>query len=41
MGSIGRDDHVVLGYNYRMNEIAAAMGLVQLKKLERISTEEE
>lgn len=36
-GMIGRDDHVVLGYNYRMNEIAAAMGLVQLKKLERLN----
>jgi dTDP-4-amino-4,6-dideoxygalactose transaminase len=30
----GRDDHQVLGYNYRMNEMAAAMGLVQLKKLD-------
>lgn len=33
-GLINRDDHVYLGYNYRMNEIAAAMGLVQLKKLD-------
>lgn len=33
-GMAGRDDHVVLGYNYRMNEIAASMGLVQLKKLD-------
>ena len=33
-GMTGRDDHVCLGYNYRMNEMAAAMGLVQLKKLE-------
>jgi perosamine synthetase len=32
-GMVNRDDHVCLGYNYRMNEIAAAMGLVQLKKL--------
>ena len=33
-GMVGRDDHVELGYNYRMNEFAAAMGLVQLEKLE-------
>jgi len=33
-GMSGRDDHVELGYNYRMNEFAAAMGLVQLEKLE-------
>jgi len=33
-GMAGRDDHIVLGYNYRMNEIAAAMGLVQLYKLD-------
>tara|TARA_Y100000294_G_scaffold127928_1_gene119540 strand:+ start:283 stop:1449 length:1167 start_codon:yes stop_codon:yes gene_type:complete len=33
-GLVNRDDHVYLGYNYRMNEIAAAMGLVQLNKLD-------
>ncbi len=33
-GMVGRDDHVMLGYNYRMNEMAASMGLVQLKKLD-------
>jgi perosamine synthetase len=33
-GLINRDDHVYLGYNYRMNEMAAAMGLVQLNKLD-------
>lgn len=32
-GMVNRDDHVRLGYNYRMNEIAGAMGLVQVKKL--------
>jgi len=32
-GMTGRDDHEVLGYNYRMNEMAAAIGLVQLRKL--------
>jgi len=26
--------HVVLGYNYRMTEMCAAVGLVQLKKLD-------
>ncbi len=36
-GMIGRDQHVVLGYNYRMSEINAAIGLVQLKKLEHLS----
>lgn len=36
-GLINRDDHVCLGYNYRMNEIAAALGLVQLKKLDRLN----
>jgi dTDP-4-amino-4,6-dideoxygalactose transaminase len=34
LGMVNRDDHVVLGYNYRMNEMAAAMGLVQMEKLE-------
>ena len=33
-GMVGHDDHVMLGYNYRMNEIAGAMGLVQFKKLD-------
>lgn len=33
-GMANRDDHVMLGYNYRMNEMAAAMGLVQLNKLD-------
>jgi perosamine synthetase len=33
-GMINRDDHVLLGYNYRMTEMEAAMGLVQLAKLE-------
>ena len=33
-GLINRDDHVCLGYNYRMDEMAAAMGLVQLRKLD-------
>jgi perosamine synthetase len=36
-GLINRDDHIYLGYNYRMNEMAAAMGLVQLEKLDRFN----
>jgi perosamine synthetase len=32
-GMADRDTHTVLGYNYRMTEIAAAIGLVQLTKL--------
>jgi len=36
-GLINRDDHIYLGYNYRMNEIAAAMGLVQLNKLDYLN----
>ena len=33
-GLINRDEHICLGYNYRMNEMAAAMGLVQLSKID-------
>ena len=33
-GLEGRNDHVTLGYNYRMTEMAAAIGIVQLAKLE-------
>ncbi len=36
-GMVGRDEHIILGYNYRMSEINAAIGLVQLKKLERLN----
>jgi dTDP-4-amino-4,6-dideoxygalactose transaminase len=36
-GLVGRDDHIMLGYNYRMSEINAAIGLVQLKKLEDLN----
>jgi len=36
-GMTSRDDHVVLGYNYRMNEIAAAIGLIQLAKLDELN----
>jgi dTDP-4-amino-4,6-dideoxygalactose transaminase len=33
-GEASKYEHVLLGYNYRMTEMAAAIGLVQLKKLE-------
>jgi perosamine synthetase len=33
-GESERYTHVVLGYNFRMTDIAAAIGIVQLKKLE-------
>src|SRR2546426_2361164 len=33
-GEASKDQHVALGYNYRMTEIAAAIGLVQLRKLD-------
>lgn len=36
-GMIDRDTHYYLGYNYRMSEINAAIGLVQLKKLESMN----
>lgn len=36
-GMIGRDDHVRLGFNNRMTEMAAAMGIVQLKKLDSLN----
>jgi dTDP-4-amino-4,6-dideoxygalactose transaminase len=36
-GMSDRDHHDYLGYNYRMNEIAAAMGIEQLKKLDHFN----
>jgi dTDP-4-amino-4,6-dideoxygalactose transaminase len=33
-GQKTRYEHVVIGYNYRMNDISAAIGIEQLKKLE-------
>jgi dTDP-4-amino-4,6-dideoxygalactose transaminase len=36
-GMVGRDQHAVLGYNNRMTEIEAAMGLVQLSKLDKLN----
>jgi len=36
-GMVNRNDHLYLGYNYRMSEIHAAIGIVQLKKLESLN----
>lgn len=36
-GMISRDEHVMLGYNYRMSEINAAIGIVQLSKLDKLN----
>lgn len=38
-GQDGRYNHVELGYNYRMNDIQAAFGIVQLSRLEKIMSE--
>ena len=36
-GMINRNEHTILGYNYRLSEIHAAIGIVQLKKLDRFN----
>ena len=36
-GQKGKYDHVTLGYNYRMTEMTAAIGLVQLAKLDKMN----
>ena len=36
-GQTEKYHHAILGYNYRMTELSAAIGLVQLKKLEKIN----
>jgi len=36
-GAVRRYEHVELGYNYRMTDIAAAIGRVQLRKLEQMN----
>jgi dTDP-4-amino-4,6-dideoxygalactose transaminase len=36
-GLIGRDDHVALGFNYRMSELAAAIGRVQLGRMPELN----
>jgi perosamine synthetase len=36
-GQTSKYEHVILGYNYRMTEIAAAIGLVQLSRLDKLN----
>ena len=36
-GQTEKYHHIVLGYNYRMTELSAAVGLVQLKKLDELN----
>lgn len=40
-GMINRDDHIMLGYNYRMNELQAAIGVAQFPKLEKWNIQRE
>ncbi len=40
-GDLGKYNHVVLGYNYRMTNIQGALGLVQLKRLEKFIRQRE
>jgi perosamine synthetase len=37
-GQESKYEHVLLGYNYRMTEVAAALGLVQLRRLDNFIT---
>ena len=37
-GMVGRDEHLLLGYNNRMTEIEAALGLVQLGRLDELNS---
>lgn len=36
-GMTGRDDHIRLGFNDRMTEMEAAMGIIQLQKLDELN----
>jgi len=36
-GMVNRNEHTILGYNYRLSEIHAAIGIVQLKKLDKFN----
>ena len=36
-GETGKYHHAILGYNYRMSEITAAVGSVQLRKLDKLN----
>lgn len=40
-GMINRDDHIMLGYNYRMNEVQAAIGVAQFPKLDEWNNKRE
>jgi perosamine synthetase len=40
-GQVGKYDHVLIGYNYRMMEMQAAIGLVQLGKLAKMNSKRE
>lgn len=37
-GDCGKYEHTILGYNYRMSNLQAAIGLVQLRKLDGFNT---
>ena len=39
-GMIDRDTHSFLGFNYRMSEMNAIIGLEQLKKLDKVNKKE-
>lgn len=36
-GLVNRNDHVMLGYNYRMTEMGGAIGSIQLSKLDKLN----
>ena len=38
-GQIGRYNHVLLGNNFRMTDIMASIGIEQVKKIKKITTE--
>ena len=38
-GLMDRNNHDIVGYNYRMNELQARMGIIQLKKFEKLKKE--
>lgn len=38
-GMVSRDEHIVLGFNNRMTEIEAALGVVQLAKLDELNAQ--
>ena len=41
MGQSSRYHHKILGYNYRMTDIAATIGIIQLKKINKILKDKE